>query len=363
MNLIEIKTPFDRHGHLREKETLMQFVLPHSAQQFWGMVVMPNLSKPVTTWQMAQQYRQDIVSIGKANKLPLFKPVMTAYLTDNTDPKNIREGFQNGTWQAAKLYPHGATTNSDHGVTMLQNIFPILAEMEKLRMPLLVHPETSADRHIIPFTDRERVYTQESLVLIHETFPELIMSIEHVTTKEAVQFVESAPEHVVATVTPQHLMYTTDAIFHGGVPPFKPGFYAENMCLPILKPEDDRSYLRHAITKGEQRRKFGAGTDTAPHTQADKQSVCSRCGCFNATHAVEFYAQVFDEQGMFNVSSGLSVFEAFMSVNNLWIYGITPSSELITIEQKDQTIPELVSGNLRPFKAGQTIPWKMVLRK
>lgn len=351
--------PFDRHGHLRSFLTLMQHVLSYTAEQFWGMIVMPNLLPPITTWSEALKYREEILKVAKEQGFINFQPIMTAYLTDSTKPNNILEGLQRGIWKAAKLYPLGATTNSDSGVSKLENIFHVLEVMQKMGMPLLVHPETEASRHEIGFLDRERKFTEESLTKIHKEFPELIMSVEHITTKEACQFVESCPGNVVGTITPQHIMYDVNALFHNGVPPFKPGMYTENMCLPLLKHPEDVLYIRHAITSGKQRRKFGAGTDSAPHTQTAKQSVGSCCGCFNATNAVEFYTMVFDEMEMLNDEVGIKIFEEFMSVNNLWIYGLHPSDKLIELRKEKQIVPELVSGDIRPFKAGQVIPWTM----
>jgi len=356
-----IRTPFDRHGHLRETETLMPFVLKYTAQQCWGMIVMPNLTDPITTWKEAFKYKMDVRNVAGASGFPNFQPVMTAYLTDNTHPHNIVEGYQRDTWRAVKLYPFGATTNSDKGVTKLEKIFHVLEVMQKIGMPLLVHPETDVTRHEIGFLDRERVFTKESLTRIHEEFPNLIISVEHITTKEACQFVESCGSNVVGTITPQHIMYDFNALLHNGVPPYKPGLYVENMCLPILKHKEDVAYIRNAIMHGTNRNKFGAGTDTAPHTQTAKHSHGSCCGCFNSTHAVELYAMVFDQMGMLGDDEGVKVFENFMSVNNLWIYGLEASDKYGFIElwKEDQIIPEIVPGDIRPFKAGQTIPWKM----
>lgn len=362
MKTITIKTPFDRHVHLRELITLLRFVLPYTARQFFGMVVMPNLKVPITTWQMAELYRNEILMVAKEQNLPNFTPVMTAYLTDSTNPDNIEEGFKNGIWKAAKLYPHGATTNSALGVTELEKIFPVLERMQKIGMPLLVHPETNAKRYEIPFVDRERKYTEEALVLINKQFPGLGMSVEHITTIEAAQFVESCLDNVVGTITPQHLLYTTDAIFHGGVFPFQPGAYVDNMCLPILKSQKDVDYLRKAITYGPAKDKFGAGTDTAPHTVESKQAPGSCCGCFTALTAVELYTMVFNDMVMLDSLEGKNTFENFMSVNNLHIYGLEPSKETITIEEREQTIPKLAEGNIRPFKADQIIPWTMIPR-
>ncbi len=357
----QILLPFDRHGHLREVNTLMPEVLIHSLKSFWGMVVMPNTAIPITDYESAVRYREEIKTLS--NKYGFggnFLPVMTGYLTDNTNPENVKSGFLNGAWKAMKLYPHGATTNSDKGVTKLEKIFPVLEMMQKIGMSVLVHPETDVSRSDIPFMDRERVYTEESLFLIHERFPELTISVEHISTREAMEFVEWCPDNVVGTITPQHIMYTHDALFHNGVPPFKPGLYPENMCLPILKTQDDVNYIRNAIMHGERRYKFGAGTDTAPHTQTAKKENCSRCGVFNASHAVEFYTMIFDQEGMLNDEKGIQTFQNFMSVNNLWIYGIKEfPTEMITLVKEDQQIPEIYPGDIRPFKAGQTIPWTM----
>ncbi len=359
-NKITINVPFERHAHFREKSTLMPYVLKYTAAQFWGGVAMPNLSTPIVTWQQAKAYRDDILTIKNEQGLAKFFPVMTAYLTDNTDPQNIREGFEKQILKAVKLYPFGATTNSDKGVTKLENIFPVLEVMQKIQMPLLVHPETDVTRFEVPFLDRERVFTEESLSLIHKEFPKLIISVEHITTKEAAQFVENTPNHIVGTVTPQHLLYNHDALFHNGVPPYKPGIYVENMCLPVLKLEKDREYILNAITN-DKNGKWGAGTDTAPHDQTAKHDHCSRCGCFNATHAVELYAMAWDKA--LETKEGVEAFNRFMSLNTLWIYGLHQSPLTLTLKRESQIIPELVLGDLRPFKAGQTIPWTLSLRK
>lgn len=359
MSNIKILSPFDRHGHLRELTTLLPYVLKYTARQFWGMICMPNLKDPVTIPGKAKKYLDEIKYIAKMQGYTSFKPIMTAYLTDNTNPLDIKEGYKMGIWNAAKLYPAGATTNSDMGVTKLENIFHVLEVMENIGMPLLVHPETDASRYTIPFLDRERVYTEESLTLIHEKFSGLNLSVEHITTQEACMFVENALDNVVGTVTPHHVMYDHDALFHNGVPPFKPGMYVENMNLPVLKLAKDVAYIKNAIMYGPEKHKFGAGTDTAPHTQEAKHSHSSCCGCFNSPAAVELYTMVFDEMGMFENTEGRKIFENFMSVNNLWIYDLNPSEDFIELVREEQVIPELVEGNVRPFKAGQTIPWKM----
>ena len=362
MEKIQILIPFDRHGHLRDADILLHFVLVHSLKSFSGIVVMPNTELPIISMERAIMYRRDIENVS--SRYPRwsknFQFVMTGYLTDNTVPDDVEYGFCEGIWKAMKLYPFGATTNSDKGVTKLEKIFPVLERMEEIGMPLLVHPETDVSRKEISFLDRERVYTGESLVAINRHFPKLIISVEHISTKEAAQFVESCDDNVVGTVTPHHIMYTLDAIFHGGVPPYKPGIYTENMCLPILKTFEDVDYLRNAIMHGKKKHKFGAGTDTAPHKEENKNKPGSCCGIFNAPYAVEFYTMVFEEAKMFETKSEIKIFEDFMSVNNLWIYGINElPTEMITLEKKDLLVSASFSPGIRPFKAGQNIPWTL----
>jgi dihydroorotase len=362
MEKFQILIPFDRHGHLRDANTLLPYVLVHSLKSFGGMVVMPNTDKYITTSVMAKYYRREIEQACDrfSRWAKNFQFIMTGYLTDITNPDDVEYGFKENIWKAMKLYPFGATTNSDKGVTDFKKISRVLERMEKIGMPLLVHPETDVSRSEIPFLDRERVYTEESLTEIVRCFPGLIMSVEHISTKEAAQFVEECKDNVVGTVTPHHLLYNHDAIFHGGVPPFKPGVYVENMCLPVLKTEEDLIYLRGAIMIGDNKHKFGAGTDTAPHTQEKKNKPGSCCGIFNSPYAVELYAMVFDEEGMLETKDDIIIFENFMSENNLWIYGIEKlQKEMVTLVKEEQLIQETYAGNIRPFKAGQTIPWTM----
>lgn len=365
MKTITIKLPFNRHGHLRELETLLQFVIGYIARQYWGMVVMPNLTIPVTTWQQAEEYAKDIRYVLKKQGLPSFELVMTLYLTDNSDPKNILEGFQRGIIHAVKLYPHGATTNADKGVTSLEKVYSVFEMMQKHKIPLLIHPETDNSRPHIPFLDKERVYTEESLTLLHKKFPQLIISVEHVSTKEAVQFVEEASSYVTATVTPQHMLYNHDAIFHGGEAPYKPGAYVQNVCLPILKLQSDVDYLCNAIMFGPKKHKFGAGDDNAWHTEEAKHEPCSKCGVAHVV-SVEAYALAFERHGKLKTNEGILVFENFMSKNGLEIYGqqgLQPSNETIVLVREEQVVPKIVIGNVRPFKAEQTIPWRLEIRK
>lgn len=357
---ITIRKPAERHAHFRQYDGLMRDVLLYTARQSWCAVAMPNTSPPLTKWQLAKTYKDNAHLIAEKIGYPNFKVIMTCYLTDNTDVTNLEEGYKNGVWSAAKLYPLGATTNSDSGVSQIEKIYPVLEKMQEISMPLLIHPETEASRYEIPLLNRERVFVNETLTKIARNFPELNICVEHVTTKESVQFVEEAKGNVVATVTPQHLLYNHDAIFHNGVPPYKLGLYPENMCLPVLKQQEDVDYLRHAVMYGSKRHKFGAGTDSAPHTEEAKHTHGSCCGCYNSYAAVELYATAFEENGAFIPDDGVKVFEGFMSKNNLWIYNLQPSEEYITLVRKEQVIPEILPGNIRPFKAGQTILWSMV---
>ncbi len=358
--LLKIRMPFDRHVHFRQPDGLMPSIMPFTLRSNWGAVVMPNTNPIIGDWQSALKYAEQIKKIATDLEYPNFKAVLTCYLTDVTNVDTLSKCFELDVWKAAKLYPLGATTNSESGVSDIKKIYPILERMQKIKMPLLIHPETEASRFEIPFTDRERVFTDETLVQIHKDLPELIISVEHITTKEACQFVESCPDNVVGTITPQHIMYNHDALFHNGVPPYKPGMYAENMCLPILKHQSDVNYICKAIMSGSKHYKFGAGTDSAPHDETSKHDHCSRCGCYNSYASTELYAMAFDKHGMLSSYDEILKFSDFMSVNNLWIYGLEPSEEMITIKREDQVIPEILPGNVRPFKAGQIIPFSMV---
>lgn len=359
-NSFQIFMPFDRHVHFRQLNGLMTSVIPFTVRSNWGAVVMPNTNPIIGDWKTALIYKKQIGAIASDAGNTDFEAIMTCYLTDQTKADDLEHGFKIDAWKAAKLYPLGATTNSDSGVSDIKNIYHILERMQKIGMPLLIHPETEAARYEIPFTDRERVFIEETLVQIQKDFPELIISVEHITTKEACQFVESCSDNVVGTVTPQHIMYNHDALFHNGVHPYKPGMYVENMCLPILKWQSDVDYICKAIMTGSKHYKFGAGTDSAPHEETAKHDHCSRCGCYNSYASTELYAMVFDKYEMLNSHHTLMIFSDFMSNNNLWIYGLTQLQKIITIERKEQVIPDILPGNVRPFKAGQTIPFTVV---
>jgi dihydroorotase len=332
---LTIRWPDDWHVHLRDGEMLAK-VAPYTAHQFARAIVMPNLVPPVTTVDAARAYRQRVVEAAG----PGFTPLMTCYLTDNTHPDELARGYAEGVWIAAKLYPAGATTNSASGVTDVGNIYPALERMQRIGMVLCVHGEVS-DPEVDVF-DREAVFIERILAPLLREFPELKVVLEHITTKEAVAFVQSA-QKVAATVTPQHLMINRNAIFAGGLRP-------HNYCLPVAKREEHRLAVRKAATSGSS--KFFLGTDSAPHARLAKESDCGCAGVFNAPFALESYATVFGEEG------ALENFEAFASLNGPHFYGLPVNEEMITLERSPIEVPEETE-RLVPFLAGQTLPWRL----
>ncbi|MCM8558369.1 dihydroorotase [Sphingomicrobium sediminis] len=340
---ITIRRPDDWHLHLRDG-AMMEGVLPYTARQFARAIVMPNLAPPVVQADQAAAYRDRIEAA-----LPRgvdFTPLMTAYLTDDTDPDDIERGFRDGIWVAAKLYPAGATTNSASGVTDVEKIDAVLARMEKIGMPLLTHGEvTSSD---IDIFDREAVFIDRVAVPMLKRHPGLKFVFEHITTKDGADFVADGDARMAATITPQHLMINRNAIFAGGINPHA-------YCLPVAKREMHRLAVRKAATGGSG--KFFLGTDSAPHTKSAKESACGCAGIFNAPHALECYAQVFEEE------NALDRFEAFASLDGPRFYGMAPNEETVTLEKVGQDVPEeIVSGGevVVPFRAGQRIDWKLL---
>ena len=340
---ITIRRPDDWHLHFRDGET-MRAVVPHTARQFARAIVMPNLSPPVTTTAMAAAYRDRIVAAVPAGVA--FTPLMTAYLTDDTDPDDLAHGFESGVLTAAKLYPAGATTNSASGVTDIRKIDRVLQRMAEIGMPLCVHGEvTSAD---IDIFDREAVFIERVLAPLIERLPGLRVIFEHITTRQAVDFVDSAGENVAATITPQHLHINRNAILVGGI---RPHLY----CLPVAKREEHRLALRKAATAGSAR--YFLGTDSAPHEVHAKESACGCAGIFNAPYALESYAAVFDEEG------ALDRLEAFASVNGPTFYGLPVNEAMISLERHDIAVPAHIdSGESRlvPFHAGSSLNWRIV---
>ena len=332
---LTIRRPDDWHVHLRDGE-MLQTVAPYTARQFGRAIIMPNLVTPITTVAAASAYRDRIIAAAG----PDFTPLMTCYLTDDISPDEVARGFEEGVWLAAKLYPAGATTNSSSGVTDIQRITPVLQRMERLGMVLCVHGEVT-DPDVDVF-DREAVFIDRVLSQVRADFPALKIVFEHITTADAVAFVEASP-NVGATVTPQHLILNRNAIFAGGL---KPHAY----CLPVAKREKHRLAVRKAATSGSP--KFFLGTDSAPHARSAKESACGCAGIFNAPFALESYAQVFEEEG------ALDRFEAFASLNGPSFYGLPINDETISLERAEVTVPDRID-DLVPFHAGDILRWRL----
>ena len=337
-----LRRPDDWHVHVRDGQ-MLEAVLGFTARQFGRAIIMPNLIPPITHTTAALAYQQRILqALPKGTD---FTPLMTAYLTDETDPQDLIAGYREGVFTAAKLYPAGATTNSEHGVTNITNIHTVLESMQKIGMPLLVHGEvTDAE---IDIYDREAVYIERVLIPLRRHFPELKIVFEHITTKQAAQYVTGAGPGLAATITPHHLMINRSDMFRGGI---NPHLY----CLPIAKREEHRQALRKAATGGSDR--FFLGTDSAPHLIERKQSACGCAGVFNAPFALECYTQVFEEEG------ALENLEAFASLNGPKFYGLKPNADTITLKRAKTKVPEHIpAGRSRfiPFCAGQSLSWRL----
>jgi len=333
---ITIRKPDDWHVHLRDGEMLDR-VAPYTARQFARAIVMPNLVPPITSVEAAAAYRDRIVAAAGEG----FTPLMTCYLTDNVDPDELARGYSDGVWVAAKLYPAGTTTNSASGVTDNRNIYPALERMQRIGMVFCIHGEVT-DPEVDVF-DREAVFIDRILSPLVRDFPQLKMVLEHITTKQAAQFVADAPANVAATITPQHLHLNRNALFKGGL---RPHAY----CLPVVKREEHRLAVRKAAVSGSP--KFFLGTDTAPHAREAKESACGCAGIFNAPYALESYAQAFDEEG------ALEKFEGFASEHGPRFYGLPLNQGTVTLERAEQPVPEAVEG-LVPFHAGETLRWRL----
>ena len=340
---LTIRRPDDWHAHLRDGAMLVG-VVGHTARQFARAIVMPNLSPPVTTTAEVAAYRERILAALPAGSD--FTPLMTAYLTDASDPADLRTGFADGVLTAAKLYPAHATTNSAYGVTDVAEIGAVLETMAEIGMPLLVHGEVT-DPAVDVF-DREAAFIDRVLDPLVRDLPELKVVFEHITTAQAVAFVESARANVAATITPQHLHLNRNAMFAGGL---RPHAY----CLPVAKREGHRLALRKAATSGST--KYFLGTDSAPHARDAKESGCGCAGIFNAPFALESYAAVFDEEG------ALDRFEAFASENGPRFYGLPLNAGTITLERSATRVPETIEAGgvpVVPFHAGETLGWRIV---
>jgi len=350
-DLLRIKRPDDWHLHLRDGE-MLRCVLPCTSEVFSRAIIMPNLRPPLTTVRAIAAYRQEIVAAlppESADK-HRFKPLMTCYLTDSLDTSEVERGFNEGLITAAKLYPAGATTNSDAGVTDIVKIHPVLELMQKIDMPLLVHGEVvGADTDIF---DREALFIDQVLTPLRRDFPSLRIVLEHVTTRVAVDYVESVADGLAATITPHHLMINRNALFAGGL---RPHVY----CLPIVKREQDRLALRRAATSGD--RRFFLGTDSAPHTKDTKECDAGCAGVFNAPTAMACVAQVFDED------NALDALEAFTSLNGPGFYRLPVNDDWISlrrIAQTDDSVPNEIqiggdAGSLRVFQPDNGLYWQV----
>jgi dihydroorotase len=342
MNEITITRPDDWHVHFRDGDVLKTVVL-HTAAEFSRAIVMPNLKPPVTTSELALAYKARIkTAIPKGVN---FEPLMTLYLTDNLAPDEIYRSKEAGV-VAAKLYPAGATTNSDAGVTNMRHIYKTLEAMQKAGMLLLVHGEvTSQD---IDLFDREAVFIDTQLIPLRKDFPELKIVFEHITTKEAAQYVESCATHTGATITAHHLLYNRNAIFIGGV---RPHFY----CLPVLKRETHRLALLKAATSGLPQ--FFLGTDSAPHAAHLKEHASGCAGCYTAHAAMPMYAEAFDQV------DALDKLEGFASFYGADFYGLPRNTGTITLRRESWTPPESFAfgdAQLKPLRSGESLPWRLV---
>ena len=339
---LTITRPDDWHLHLRDGAALAS-VLPHTARQFARAIVMPNLKPPVTTTAMALAYRERILAALPEGMQ--FEPLMTLYLTDNTPPDEIRRAVDSGFIHAVKLYPAGATTNSDAGVTDLTRCYKTLEVMQELDMPFLLHGEvTDGD---IDLFDREAVFIERVLRPLRAAMPELPIVFEHITTKDAAQYVAEAEGPIGATITAHHLLYNRNEIFRGGI---NPHYY----CLPVLKREEHRLALVTAATSGDER--YFLGTDSAPHAVGAKESSCGCAGCYTALHAMELYTEAFARAG------ALDKLEAFASLNGPAFYGLEPNAGTITLKRETWTLPNTVpfgESQLVPLNAGEEIGWKV----
>ncbi|MER0203786.1 MAG: dihydroorotase [Nitrosomonas sp.] len=342
---ITFTRPDDWHLHLRDSEQL-RAVLPHTAKQFARAIVMPNLRPPVVTVEMALAYHARILAALPAALQSSFEPLMTLYLTDNTAPAEIVRAKKSGVIHGVKLYPAGATTNSDAGVTDIAKCYATLAAMEQNNLPLLVHGEvTDADVDVF---DREKVFIDRILAPLTHRFPGLRIVFEHVTTRDAVQFVAAASGHIAATITAHHLLLNRNAIFQGGIRP-------HHYCLPVLKREIHRQALLDAATSGNP--KFFLGTDSAPHAQMNKENACGCAGIFTAHAAIELYAAAFEQAG------ALNKLEAFASFHGADFYQLPRNTSSITLKKESWIVPEqfdFAGEQLIPLYAGNPLNWKLL---
>ncbi len=339
---LKIRRPDDWHIHLRDDE-MLSTVLPYTSEVFARAIVMPNLTPPITTVTSAIAYRERILAAIPAGHK--FTPLMTCYLTNTLDVNELTLGFEQGVFTAAKLYPANATTNSTHGVSDIPAIYPLFEQMQKIGMPLLIHGEVT-DAAVDIF-DREARFIDQILEPIRRQFPELKIVFEHITTKDAADYVLAGNRFLGATITPQHLMFNRNHMLVGGIRPHL-------FCLPILKRSTHQEALRQAVASGSER--FFLGTDSAPHAKHRKESSCGCAGVFNAPSALPAYASVFKEM------NALQHFEAFCSLNGPRFYGLPVNEDFVELVRVPFQQPEEISlGNesIIPFLAGQSINWSV----
>jgi dihydroorotase len=343
MDTLTLIRPDDWHLHVRDGVAL-RAVVPHSARQFARAIIMPNLRPPVTTTEQALAYRErilDAVPDGSA-----FQPLMTLYLTDRTPPAEIARAQASGHIAACKLYPAGATTNADAGVTDIRKIHPVLEAMQAHGMPLLIHGEVTEPE--VDVFDREAVFINRVLIPVIRAFPALKIVLEHITTQDAADYVREAPATVAATITAHHLLYNRNAIFQGGI---RPHYY----CLPILKRERHRQALLQAAASGHP--KYFLGTDSAPHPRHGKEAACGCAGCYTAHAALELYAEAFDAVG------ALDRLEAFASFHGPDFYGLPRNTDTVTLRRQPTPVPERFpfgADELIPLRAGETLGWRLI---
>ncbi|EMH4217581.1 dihydroorotase [Serratia marcescens] len=340
--VLKIRRPDDWHIHLRDDE-MLKTVVPYTSQVFGRAIVMPNLVPPVTTVAAARAYRDRILAAVPQGHN--FTPLMTCYLTNSLAASELVSGFEQGVFTAAKLYPANATTNSSHGVSDVTGIYPLFEQMQKIGMPLLIHGEVTDPA--VDIFDREARFIEQVMEPIRRHFPELKVVFEHITTKEAAQYVQAGNRFLGATITPQHLMFNRNHMLVGGIRPHL-------FCLPILKRNVHQEALRQAVASGSDR--FFLGTDSAPHLKHRKESSCGCAGCFNAPNAIPAYAAVFEQLG------ALEHFEAFCSLNGPRFYGLPINEDFIELQRVPTTQPEEIAlGNesVIPFLAGETLNWSL----
>jgi len=339
---LTIVRPDDWHLHLRDGDAL-KYTVPATARVMARAIIMPNLKPPVMDGKQALEYRERI--LAEASDYPNFNPLMVLYLTDNTTPELIREAAATGHVVAAKLYPAGATTNSDSGVTDLSKLEDIAHALADNNMPLLVHGEVT-DNHVDIF-DREKAFLDEVLAPLVSKVPNLRLVVEHITTKDSADFVESQGDNVGATITVQHLAYNRNHMLVGGMRPHL-------FCLPVLKRNIHQQALQDVVVKGHKR--FFLGTDSAPHAKSAKENACGCAGCFTAYGAIELYAEIFEDLGV------LDKLEAFSSFNGPDFYNMPRNRDTITLVKEDWTVPnemDFAGDVIVPLRAGETLRWKL----